>query len=698
MEFFSIENLTSPLVNTGLDPRAFTRPPFGSKEKFKAWCAHRDTRHCFYSLYEGLAPKQRISKENPPMLMHGVVADYDCDMDDTERRDRALNKCPAMFRPNWVCRTFSGGVRAIWRFERPIPVHNAAFCKALSRIIRKQLKLARFFPGLDEGAMEDSSQYFEAGTKWDEITTDLIPADFTMKWLVEAGNRHDWDRYETAIPMDQVAAEVERQFPGRWSGPFEVGARGVRFWDPQADNQSAAIVRSAGMQCFTGSSAFVPWKAILGTRFVAQYEAKKIGGAITDVYFDGKDYWHQLPDGRWTASNKADISLRLRVESGLSAEVPRDETASELDRALFAIQQNNTVECVAPQVFQPRGLNRIGAARVVNCSNLECCQPSEDRAAGPESFPWIHGFLQGFFDPPEALDNFLAWLQRWYRSALERAMLPGQTLYIAGPPNRGKTLLSNVILSQMFGGHADASSFLTGEETFNSQLFEVALWTLDDALPCTDSRRHSHYSGIIKKMVANRVFSFREKYRTTRTVNWNGRVVVTLNTDPESLHILPDLDISLQDKLCLFKVADTERNFPPDLINVIRGELPSFCRWLLNWSAPDEVVGDTRYGARSYWHEELVEHARAVSGSYSFGELLQMFMKDKDAPWVGTASELFQQMSLPDSGLDMLVKEYTPFRAGKMLGKLKSQGKPIKNRILHGVCIWTIEKVENVPF
>ena len=57
MEFFSIENLTSPLVNTGLDPRSFTRPPFGSKEKFKAWCAHRDTHHCFYSLYEGLAPQ-----------------------------------------------------------------------------------------------------------------------------------------------------------------------------------------------------------------------------------------------------------------------------------------------------------------------------------------------------------------------------------------------------------------------------------------------------------------------------------------------------------------------------------------------------------------------------------------------------------------------------------------------------------------
>ena len=144
--------------------------------------------------------------------------------------------------------------------------------------------------------------------------------------------------------------------------------------------------------------------------------------------------------------------------------------------------------------------------------------------------------------------------------------------------------------------------------------------------------------------------------------------------------------------------ADTERPFPPDLLNVIQGELPSFCRWLLNWAAPDEVVGDTRYGARSYWHEELVDNARAVSGSYSFSELLQMFMKDKDGAWEGTASELFQQMSLPDSGLDMLAKEYTPFRVGKMLGKLRSQGKPIKNRILHGVCIWTIEKVENVPF
>jgi hypothetical protein len=33
----------------------------------------------------------------------------------------------------------------------------------------------------------------------------------------------------------------------------------------------------------------------------------------------------------------------------------------------------------------------------------------------------------------------------------------------------------------------------------------------------------------------NRTFSVREKFKIDKTIEWNGRIVVTCNTDPESL-------------------------------------------------------------------------------------------------------------------------------------------------------------------
>lgn len=49
---------------------------------------------------------------------------------------------------------------------------------------------------------------------------------------------------------------------------FELGARGVRFWDPLADCPTAAIVRENGMVCFTGAFPFQSWADIFGTDFI----------------------------------------------------------------------------------------------------------------------------------------------------------------------------------------------------------------------------------------------------------------------------------------------------------------------------------------------------------------------------------------------------------------------------------------------
>lgn len=568
--------------------------------------------------------------------------------------------------------------------------------------------------GLDTSALKNPCQYSEAGTGWKQISTDVIPAAFINQWAAEASAKYNWRKEGPVIPLDIIAQEIERQYPGRWIGPFDLGSCGLRFWDPSADNETAAIVRESGMQCFTGPQPFVPWSSILGYAFVRKYEADRIGGSIQDIWFDGRDYWHQLSGGQWAARSKADIILYLKVTQRLSASTPRNANFSEVEQALEDIHQQQYIACAAPLIHRPKGLVYLNGLRVLNTSCMEVMQPADDGTGTPvaldshrrplisdsrhpdDRFPWLKEYFSTLVDPAEQLDYFFAWLQRWYKSALDQHMLPGQASFFAGVPNTGKTLLSTVILSRIFGGHTDASSFLCGEGNFNSHLFGSAVWSVDDVVPLTDRRAHQRFSALIKKMAANRTFSVREKYRVDKLIEWNGRVVVTCNTDPESIRILPDVDLSNRDKINLFRVAERDTfTFPRNVAEIIQAELPFFLRWLLDWSPPDHVLGDSRHGVQTYCEASLFEAARHSSSAYSFLEVLLNFFEGQTSDvWTGSATELLSAMLNDQDGLAGIAAKYTTRQVGRELSKLASQGYALTQRRQHATRVWDINIAE----
>ena len=678
-----------------------------------------DLDHCFYSGFEGLISGMRIdSKYNPAVRLHWIVADYDGRIDQ-HARDTVLDHC-VDFRPQYICKTISGGARLLWRLEAPFLLHSNDLTIRLMQHVRKKLGLSKIMVGLDTAAFGNPCQYYEAGTDWVQLSGGVIPANFMMQWAVESSNQYDWNKLGPVIPIETIADEVERQFPGRWAGDFDIGRRGVRFWDSSADNETAAIVRDSGMQCFTGGQAFVPWSTILGWPFVKKFEADRIGGAINGVYFDGHEYWIQIPNQQWQALCKADAILYLKVDKGLHAVAPRGAAFSEVEQALRRIQKQNYISCAAPLIHRPKGIVIVNGLRVLNTSAVEVLHPADPNSVAeghdlglqgrdgspsrPSSdaclltpdtcsqFPWLESYFATFFDPVEQLDYFYAWLQRWYISARDGRMLPGQASFFAGVPNTGKTLLSTGILSRIFGGHIDASSFLSGEDNFNSHLFNSAVWSVDDVVPLTDHRTHLRFSALIKKMAANRTFSVREKFKIDKTIEWNGRIVVTCNTDPESIRILPDVDLSNRDKINLFRVADRDTfTFPRNVADIIQTELPFFLRWLIDWTPPDHVLGDSRYGVKTYCEDSLLDAARHSSSAYSFLEVLLKFLEGQVSDvWTGSATDLHTAMLNDTDGLAGIAAKYTTSQVGRELSKLASQGYPLTQTRLKVRRIWTI--------
>jgi hypothetical protein len=349
-------------------------------------------------------------------------------------------------------------------------------------------------------------------------------------------------------------------------------------------------------------------------------------------------------------------------------------------------------------VFSREETTTFAGKRYLNTSRSRIVEP----AAGPlkwgEGFPWLADFLDSLFDPDEQLDFFISWLAYAYRNAHAGKPRNGQAIFLAGDVNQGKTLLSNVLLGGLFGGNMDASEFLLGESRFNKELFEVGMWTVDDTVPSSDPKKQQLYSAMLKKIPANYAFQYHPKFRDQIMLPWAGRVVITCNADPESIRILPDIEMSILDKICLFAIRTARRDFT-DAADRIRAELPAFARWLLDYQIPEHCRGDVRFGVKCYHHAALIETARQSGRTAGFIELLERFLRSRFAhpyrgDWTGTATDMLAEMMAHDATRHVAAK-YTPDQIGRRLGQLKSQGYPIDYARIPGgsrVRSWTIRR------
>jgi len=677
--FFCLPNLSTGCVKPG-EPWAFrngTMPQGMTKDEFRTWSADAKTQHLFYSAFEGANAALRVTETNPATLMHGLVVDYDAQVS-PEERAAFMSRASVAYPPSYICTTFSGGVRLVWLFEGPLLLFTRRVTVEFLSRIKKELKLKKLFPGIDDEALARPSQYYHCGLDWEVLPTKPLSLDLLYSWVISVSQKAEWGEFGDEIPTARVAEEVEKRFPGRWSGPFEIGARGSRFWDDTASNPTAAIVRSSGMQCFTGTKAFVSWGEILGRKFVNEFRAETTGAAIKDTWFDGRDYWRN-EEGLWRAFKKPDIAMHFRVAHGISDERRRGVAATPMDQLLHQIQRTKAVDGAAPFIYRKDTRVNFCGKQYLNIARSILLPAADGPQPWGVCFPYIAELLDGYFDSQEQLPFFLSWLAYGYHQAVKGKPSNGQVVFLAGDVNQGKTLVSNVLVGDLFGGHMDASDYLLGESKFNKELFEVGLWTVDDTVPSSDPRRQQLYSAMLKKIPANYAFQYHPKFRDPIMLPWAGRVLITCNADPESIRILPDVEMSLLDKVMLFKIATVERDFM-DAAARIRAELPFLARFLLDYKIPDQCRGDARFGVKCYHHADLLEEARQSGRTAGFAELLEIFQRsffsnNAVLEWEGNATELKQAM-LSDDAIRPLIEPYSVDNLGRLLGKLASQSPP----------------------
>ena len=717
MSFYFIPNWTSksaaPCVPWLFDGSAIP-PEVKGKEGKKVrdkWIMSPNTQHQVYSAFEGFNPNERISDSkgveegNPPLHCCALVGDYDAPLTEQELQTGIARL--GKFIPNYIERTLSGNIRLVWLLEKPVSFPNYRFAKEWMRLVLEKMKADSAGVGFDRPAWEEPSRYWVNSGEWATVDENVrIPYDVAHGWIVETAEKHVWKRDKGAIeiPLPEVLKELEKTYPACWPGDFVEGAKGPSFWVKDSVSPFSAIVKSTGMYTFAAHAVkpFYSWADLVGKAFVEEYAAKQMGKAVEGIYHDGATYYRTTGYGEWKSFAKEDICGHLRVDRGISSQKNGD-VPSDVDKAIQYIQNWQGIDGAAPFVFQPHGILKRSGGTFLNTHTRKALTPSTVPAVwGPAGgFPWLSQFFDGLFDPHEQLDFFLSWLSRFYRGAHAHNLESGQNVFLLGPPGVGKTFLSQGIIPRLVGGSHDAEDYLLGNTGFNSQLFDVAAWTVDDNSANVDSVTHRKFSAMVKKMAANTTFSYHAKFRIPCNVDWLGRVIVTANDDEESARIVPDLSISLLDKLHLFRSARKAAVEFPDratLLGILEKELPSFARFLLDYRIPERCVGASRYGVKAYHEPSLLQTAEQSSRSASFLEIIDdwansHFAESKNGDkWVGTSWQLVKTLHGGDLAMSTALRGLTPDVVSRNLMSLKSKGFEIETSSVRGQRLWTIHR------
>ncbi len=660
-----------------------------------AWVNTPSTVFHVYTLFEGVQSNLRLrgksggdGDDNPPLLMHGLAVDYDTAMS-PEQVMKALPSL-GMFPPTWFEQTLSGNGRLLWMFEKPLRLPSRNFAVKLLEHFDKFLPF-RKFAGIDEGCLKNPERYFTNGCRWTQISDKPVPSDALNGFVLKFAEKFDWQQKEfgKAVSLKEIEVELKRKYPRfalDWPGELQLGAAGPSFWIEGSTSPKSAIVRETGMHTFSAhaTKAFYPWADLVGSEFVENNENIRLGRAVEGIYFDGRSFIMKDGSGRYAFHSKDNLGLLLHVHRGLKKQGPKGQP-SEIDRAIAHVLQHSVVEGAGSCAFYPHGVFNHGGRRMLNTHQVEVLKPHPDAATWGTSFPFLSRFLDTFFLPVEPQkDRFLAWFKYHYEACLARRPVSGHGVFIAGPVGCGKTFLNRGVLGGSLGGFAEANSYLVASDGFNSELFDYALWCIDDGSVTSSEKVHQLFTENVKRTVANRDHRCNEKFRKAFQAPWQGRIVVTLNEDADSIRLIPNVDASILEKLMLFRAGERQVEFfsQSAMEGILKAELPHLLRWLVDWTPPAHCFegANVRFGLAPYAEPSLLRATNLSGAKSGFIEILSKWLKAHFAEagpgkkyWEGTATDLQMEMKVDLVYAEML-RQYRPDTFARTLVTAMNRG------------------------
>lgn len=686
MNFLSTPNLTQQSLAPCV-PWEFTPSELPSEKIRKdkvsrqEWYRNVGTQWNYYTGLEPSNPNIRVSKENPPRLIHAFVADYDISVPDAR-----INEAVELMKikPSKIERSLGGNFRLLWFLQQPFKTDGLDFTLFLLQRAQEWLAL-KSLPGLDEGAFTDPARLLCNGATWRDTGQGPINEAAAQAFFIESARKFDFKGgVENDIPLEAVEKQLKDKYPSfSWPTEFNENSQGPSFWIAGSTSPMSAIVKKSGIISFAAHAEkpFYTWADLLGKDWVKQYGDDAITKATDRIYWDSKSFWRRKKDG-FAPLSLTELTNYFKTQCKLSFKAA--DGSSPADNALNHIYSHNYIHGAAPFVFQPSGeLIRFNGNEYLNIYvNRPVIPASELTPWGNDGgFKFLSYWHDNLFDPAEQLKYALAWWRCFYESALNKQPMPGQNLFLMGGAGVGKTLWSRKVVALSVGGFSDASAYLVKGETFNSHLLEFPVWSVDDDTVSDSSLAQAHFASALKKMAANQQHLYNKKFCVPSMVEWMGRGIITTNLDYVSSRILAGTDNTSLDKTCIFKASATPIKFPPraETEKIIARELPYFLRWLLDWTIPADVELDVRYGIRAYHENSLLDMSHQTSRMAPFKELLietmnEFFVNSPEKTfWRGSLSQLFRLIASNPMN-DSITRSWKLEQVSRYLEQIQREG------------------------
>lgn len=660
LQFFCSPNLREPVLTEAYPwdfcPDDAARQPVAAMPKAarQEFMSRNSTQWNIYSTVRAAVPGERASKVNPPAALRGLAVDYDM-RTTVEAVVGYLNQVNEKFLPNFIEVSLSKRIRLVWVFEREILTPNAHFAGDMIEAMFEAIGVKKILAGYDPASAKPEMVWTNGG-EWHTVKATPLSWDVIFGILARVGKRSTFGQSD--IPLETIYEQIKIKFPARWKGDFTLNATGVRFWDERADSAAGCQVKADGMLCFTGSSPFMKWDVIFGASWANAERSSNLGKLAGEIYFDGQLYWERHAD-QWRDMQPQNVVLALKTR-GLSAQIAKGtgDTSSQVDKVLHHIQNVNRVLGAAPVVNQRPGLLTLDGKHLLNINTVRALEPAPGKST-PEQFPWTWDFLNGLFERPERrpLDHFLAWLKRSYVSIHDYRKANGQAVFLCGPKENGKSLLCFHILKPLLGNKiANPYSFFIGDTLFNDELFESALLAINDEEGISDDRTRNKFLAKLKSFCVNPSHTYHPKFCKRVNIEWTGRIFVTLNDDPASVCLLPEVNSNTEDKLSFYASRPYSGTWQSREVieDTIAAELPFFARWLMDWQAPAEILVPGRMEVRSYFDPHILELSRQQIPAYGLIEIFELWVEQSAYwgpgidTWEGTPERLYQALEVCD--------------------------------------------------
>lgn len=357
----------------------------------------------------------------------------------------------------------------------------------------------------------------------------------------------------------------------------------------------------------------------------AEFDAKLVSERLHLYRLDGAKGCHlrKSRDGDFVDMSGDDFS-RCMKRNGVKLKAAEGETLSQADELKDYVQENRRVDfSMSNLAGHVAGICTVAGAAMLVKKSPRLVKPV------PGDWSFIRALIERMLGQTETAFSQVLLFHAWMKMAMDREQKGGLALILAGPRNCGKSLLQHFIITPLLGGrNADPGPHMFGDTDFNAELFGSEHLQMEDPAPKRGFSKET-FAEKIKGVVANNTHRFHPKGRDAVTLAPKWHLSISLNDDPDTMKIIPDMREDITDKILLLRVqrphdgdgfalpAEHERAAFRELL---ASQLPAFAYYLETMVIPEEYQGQ-RFGVKAWQNPTLASQLFEASPA---GRLLEL--------------------------------------------------------------------------